>query len=222
MIKLEKLKEQITEIKDINMFFQECNLDMTLPVENWYFSTLPLEKSFDTFMQQLAVQDRKLAIQFAAIFARYAFADVLKNHIVQVREIGFAFLESDLCADGEPIEKQLVNIENWLKNPTEETMESVVKGIDPSRQVEIWEEDLFPPDDQMWLWIIENTQLLSIAVMAGNSEAQDNLPDANPYSWSYKACVSRSAVCSLKSIAKKNRELIEDVTMLFRKVSEEW
>lgn len=222
MIKLERIKKQLTEIDDINDFFLICNEGANTPAKNWFFATLPSEKSFDTFMQQVAETDRRTAIQFATIFAKYAFTYVYENYFEQVKEVGFAFLESDKCRDGDPIQKQLKNVENWLKEPTQANEEIVRNGIDPSRQMDIWEEDLFPPDDQMWLWIIENTQLLSMAVVAGDSETHDDDINESPYSWSYKACVSRSAICSLKSIAKENREPKEDLTILFGKIGKEW
>ena len=222
MINLEELKRQITELRDINDFFLLCNKSVNPPVTNWVFATLPLEQSLDTFMQQLAKLDRQTAIHFSTIFARHAFLHVYENHLGQIKEIGISFLESDKCLDGEPIEKQIKNVEKWLKSPTQENLEAVDKGIDPSRQLNVWEEDLFPPDDQMWLWVIENTQLLSMAVVAGVSENNDDDPDQSPYNWSYIACLTRSAICSLKAIAKENRELTEDLTSMFRKVGEEW
>ncbi|MBN2362704.1 hypothetical protein JXL83_01070 [candidate division WOR-3 bacterium] len=222
MMKLEEIKRQIAQIVDINKFFLLCNENTNPPTKNWLFATLPLEKSFDTFMQQLAELDRSTAILFATFFARYAWDYVFENHLVQVKDLGFAFLETDPCLDGETIEKQLKNVEAWLKEPTQENTQVVKKGIDHSRQVEVWEEDLFPPDDQMWLWIIENTQLLSMAVVAGDLEINDDDPAQSPYSWSYKACIARSALCSLKSIAAEKRNLEEDLISLFGKVREEW
>jgi hypothetical protein len=221
MIKLDEIKKQIVEIKDLNEFFSIHNKDANTSAKNWFFATIELEKSLDTFMQQLAAVDKITAIKFSTVFAKYAFDYVRKNHLDQVKEFGFAFLESDPCLDGEPIEKQIKNVENWLNDPTKENMKIVQKGIDPSRQMNIWEEDLFPPDDQMWAWIIENTQLLSMAIVAGDSEQYDYDMEKSPYSWSYKACVSRSAICSLKSIAKKDRTLEKDLINLFRKVGEE-
>lgn len=222
MINLEELKTQINELRDINIFFALCNAGVNPPINNWGFATLPLERSLDEFMQQLAGLDKRTAIQFSTIFAKHAFTYVYENHLAQIREVGFSFLETDKCLDGEPIEKQLKNVENWLKDPTQKNMEIVEKGIDPGRQLNIWEEDLFPPGDQMWLWIIENTQLLSMAIVAGESESNDDDPDQSPYNWSYKACVARSAICSLKSIANEDRELEVDINNMFRKVGEEW
>lgn len=221
MIQLEKLKNQIAGIQDINEFFRVCNEGMDSSTQNWFCAALELEKSFDVFMQQLASLDKMTAVKFAAVFARYAFEHVRDEHMEQVREIGMAFLASDPCMDGESIEKQLQNVEVWLKEPSQENKGIVLKGIDPSRQMNVWDEDLFPSDDQMWLWIYDTAQLLSLAVKAGDSEEYDHDMDELPYSWSYKACISRSAHCSLKSIAKENRELAEDLTNLLRKVGAE-
>ncbi len=217
MIKITELKQQIIEMKDVAEFLTKSNEGFT--TQTWAFATLDLEKSLDTFMQQLYSLDRMTAIRYTAIFARYAFEYVRDNRKEQVAEIGFSFFEADPCMDGEPIEKQLKNVEAWLRNPTPENQEAVEHGIDPSRQLEIWEEDLFPPDDQMWMWIIENTQLLSMAVPEGGSEESDYAEESSPYNWSSKVCLSRSALCSLKTIAQTKRTLKEDLSKLFVEVA---
>lgn len=222
MLSIEEMKSQMAEINDLNGFFLACGVDSNDHSDCWLFATDPLEQSLDLWMKRLAESDKKQAIQVAAIFARHAFSHVLLHHKDQAREIGFALLKSDPCADGEPIEKQLINIENWLQNPNPKTWQAVKKGIDPSRQLEIWEEDLLPPDDQMWLWIIENIHLLSLAMIAPDDETQDDDPDSMPYDWSYKACVSRSAVCSLKVIAGVARDATGDLVFLFKKAAKEW
>jgi hypothetical protein len=201
MIPLVEIKKQIVELQNLDDFFGVCNADADASTPTWAFSSLDQEKSFDIFMQQLLVADRRAAIQFAASFANVAFDYVHEDYFDESREFGFALLKSDRCRDGDSIEKQLRNVEKWLKTPTPKNLELVRKGIDPSRQMDIWEEDLFPEEDQMWVWIIENTQLLSMAVVAGDAEDDDQDPEESPYSWSAKACVARSALCSLKTIA---------------------
>lgn len=221
MFRLEELKQRLTDLQDVTEFLAQGNVGAP-PVNHWQFAAHPLEQALEVFMRQLAGLDRPAAVRLAAFLARYAWEAVRDQHLEQVQGIGFAFLETDPCADGEPIEKQLKNVENWLKAPTPAHRAAVKKGIDPSRQLEIWEEDLFPPADQMWLWIIAPAQLLSLAVVAGDAPAHDDDPDASPYNWSFLACVSRSALCSLKAVARKKRKVADDLTRMLRAAGAGW
>lgn len=221
MLTLDTIKSQIAALDDIHHFFEVCNQGAK-STQPWQFSLSDSEKSFDIFMQQLTEIGKQTALRFSAIFARYAVDYIRDQHLDEVRGIGFAFLENDPCLDGQSIERQIQNVERWLENPTPEHKAGVKEGIDPSRQLEIWEEDLFPSEDQMWLWIIENTHLLSLGVTAGDAETYDHDSEATPYRWSAKACIARSAVSSLKVIAQEERTVDADLTTLFRRVGVEW
>jgi hypothetical protein len=65
MIKLEEFKKQLTAIDDINGFFKMCSAEVNSPANNWFFASLELEKSLDSFMQQLAELDRMATIKFS-------------------------------------------------------------------------------------------------------------------------------------------------------------
>lgn len=216
MNKLEEIKKLVREFKEVDEILNAFGKEENPLLRNWSFSTLNVEAALDAFMQQLAALDKKTAIQFAAVFVRYAFEHVRENHMDQIREFGFAFFESDPCMDGDSIGKQLFNVENWLSDPSPENEEVVANGVDPSRQMNIWEEDLYPSEDQMWQWIIETAQLLSMAVTAKESEEDDD--GESPYEWSYKACASRSAICSLKTVSQLDTAPEQNLAAIFKKI----
>lgn len=219
MIQLDNLKQQIANAKNINHLLAACNQDADVAGENWEFATLASEQVLDTFMRQLAALNKNTAIRIASILARYAFEYVRTNHRDDIAQIGLAFYASDPCMDGAPIEKQIMNVEKWLADPSPVNEQLVSQGIDPSRQMNIWEEDLFPADDQMWGWIMETAQLLSMAVVANDADADDE--EDSPYGWSSAACVSRSALCSFKAIAQAKRTPDQDLAKLFNQVAKE-
>ena len=61
--------------------------------------------------------------------------------------------------DGEPAELQLRRVEAWLADPSEQNRAAVERSIDPSRQLNVWDDDLNPPSDAMWWWFLEVGQL---------------------------------------------------------------
>ena len=219
MIELDQLKSQLTKVSEVTAFLAEANRAVDETDSAWEFATLEIEQAFDQFMLQLAALDRFAAIKLAAGCARYAFDDVAANHTAQMEEFGFAFHATDPALDGEAIEKQLLNVEQWLAKPDPAALKVVKKGIDPSRQMNLWEEDLFPAADIMFVWILEATQLLSMAVTVKKAGDDDH---DSPYEWSYRACVARSADCAFKALARTDRTPVVDLTRMLKWVGQKW
>jgi len=123
------------------------------------------------------------------------------------------FEDEELDAnDGEPPALLIERVGSWVESETKETFEAVRCGIDHTRQLNIWDEDLYPFPDQMSFWFLEVGQLTALSVVQPEEWSQG--PRTETHSWPAQVCAARAAVCALKTMAQTERDVAGDSKQL--------
>lgn len=184
--------------------------EATAPQPIWEHSIEPEERGLEVWVYQLARFGRRAYTTAAAAAARYAYPVSLERGGEMARECGFH--ENSPSMDGEPPGLQLKRVETWLASPSADTLQAVHASIDPSRQLNVWDEDLYPSDDGMWFWFLEVAQLVAYAATVPEEWSDGDV--AESYTWPAQVCAARTVVCALKTIRTPGGDIGNDTKNL--------
>ena len=164
----------------------------------WEVLQKPEEIALEAAAYERAAEGRHAWVAMAAAAARHAYPIVIERAGEDAMECGFH--EDAPSMDGESEGMKIRRVEGWLAAPSPETHAAVVASIDPSRQLEIWEDDLRPPDDSedTWQWFMCVGQLCaqSVAHEAGGTITRAD----SSYAWPAEVCAVRCVVAAAKAI----------------------
>lgn len=182
----------------------------------WVHSVLPVEQGLELWVAELASIGREAMCRAAAAAGRYAYPIAMERGGEMAIESNFH--EDAPSQDGEPTGRQIRRVEEWLAAPSNETLTAVEKSIDPSRQLDVWCEDLYPAPDDMWFWFLEVGQLAAFAVTHPEEGDKPDEEDMS-YDWPAAVCASRAVVCALKTIRTPTGDVDEDVRAIGRAIA---
>jgi hypothetical protein len=168
----------------------------------WEVLINPEELALERDAYRVGSAGRKAWVAMAAAAARHAYPKVIEATIGNELVDHFGFHEDGKSLDGETEGMKIRRVEAWLKSPDQETEGAVADSIDPSRQLEIWEDDLRPPDDSedSWMWFHCVGQLLAQSVThSADGDGHITRPDSSYY-WPAQVCAARCVVAAAKSI----------------------
>ena len=206
-----KLAEYLKRIEKVGCEKTLCELGDTT-TESWEHCSGPLECGLETWMLSLSEFGRPTYSKAAAVAGRMTYPVALQRG----GDMAEIFQENSPSLDGAPAGMQIRLVENWLENPTNENLELVKEGSDPSRQLNIWDEDLYPSDDMMWMWFLEVGQLTTYSVVA--DEDIKSRPTKEPNTWPPSLCAARSVVCAAKTLRLPGGNPLHDITSLIENI----
>jgi hypothetical protein len=184
--------------------------DAELPQPLWTYSIEPEERGLEVWVHRLAQSGRRAYTTAAAAAARYVYPISIERGGEMAHEYGFH--EDDISMDGEPPGMQVKRVETWLESPTEDNLLAVEISIDPSRQLNVWDDDLYPSDDDMWFWFLEVAHLTALAATAPEEWGDGRVEES--YTWPAQVCAARAVVCALKTIRTPDGDIASDTRIL--------
>jgi hypothetical protein len=184
--------------------------------EPWAHCLLPEERALEQWMMALAPFGRAAYTRAAAAAARHAYPIVMERGGEMAIECNFQ--EGAPSMDGEAAGTQVRLVEAWLAAPSDATLAAVKAGIDPSRQLNVWDEDLYPDPSGMWFWFLEVAHLASFA--AASAEAWTEGRREESYTWPAEVCAARAVVCALKAVRAPDGDVAEDARVVGRVIAQ--
>jgi hypothetical protein len=152
-------------------------------------------RGLEAWGKELANRDRRLGVAALVAAARSGFARAMKKAGTNADNMGFHASEPHM--DGAPVETQIERGAAWLSDPSEAKLEAVVASLDPSRQLNVWDEDLLPQtDDQNWFWYSEVGQCVAHAISGQGGEAEGT----TYYEWTPALSVGRGLVMAVRGL----------------------
>lgn len=182
--------------------------------ESWEHCLLPEEQAIEQWMLDLARHGRAAFVTAAAAAARYAYPRVME--LGGDMAIEFGFQEGAESMDGEAAGTQVCRVEAWLATPSDETLEAVKTSIDPSRQLNVWDEDLYPAPDAMWFWFLEVAHLTASAATSSDEWSDGRREES--YTWPAAVCAARAVVCALKAVRTPDGDVGRDAQEIARAI----
>jgi hypothetical protein len=116
-------------------------------------------------------------------------------------QCGFYACEPSL--DGAPVEAQLERCAKWVASPSDATKHDVERGLDPTRQLMAWDEDMLPEPENAWQWYMEVGQCASAGVIRPDSVAT---PGEDYYAWPAGLCLGRGLVAAVRGLCQPGVE----------------
>lgn len=160
----------------------------------WEYADMPELIGLEQWGTELAMRDRRAAIGALVRVAQLGLPIALERGGVGIEGMGFRADEP--CADGAPVETQIVLAAAWLEAPDRAHHDSVAASIDRTRQLQIWDDDLIPNDDRAHWWYLEVGQCCAHAIT--RTRGSPNGPSY--YEWPPEVCVGRGLVIAVRGI----------------------
>ncbi len=161
----------------------------------WFMAESELLQRLEAWGFALAQRDRRLGVAALVAFAQVGFPVAMAN--AAGREENCGFWDSEPHADGAPVEAQIARGAAWLDDPSEANVTAVKQGFDPTRQLNVWDEDLRPQSDKdNFFWYYEIGQCIAHAI---TGEGGDPGGESYDY-WTPEQSVSRGLVIAVLGI----------------------
>ena len=109
----------------------------------------------------------------------------------------------DASADGAPVETQIELAARWLDAPDAAHFAAVAAGNDPSRQLQIWDDDLRPSDDRAHWWYLDVGQCCGHAI----TQTAGDPGKHSYYDWPPETCVGRGLVAAVRGLRTRRGDL---------------
>lgn len=117
---------------------------------------------------------------------------------------GMGFKASEARADGAPVETQIARAAAWLDTPDAAHRGAVAAANDPSRQLQIWDEDLIPNDDRAHWWYLDVGQCCGYAITRSSGGSSGSY-----YQWAPEICVGRGLVVAVRGLRCRGAKVTE-------------
>jgi hypothetical protein len=179
-------------------------------IERWGRAELEEEAGLEIWACRLAALDRRAGATAAAAAARHVLPVVLERAGEAAIEYGIS--EEADAVDGEPEAAKVGRVEAWLAAPGKRTLAAVKDALDPSRQLEVWDDDLLPADHETaWAWFTGVGQLCAASVTAKDGSAAGPLGSSS-YGWPARVCAARCVVSAAKCLVDDDRDAVSGLT----------
>ncbi|MBA3392261.1 MAG: hypothetical protein H0T89_06435 [Deltaproteobacteria bacterium] len=119
---------------------------------------------------QLAKTDREAGVCALVLAAQHGFPRVLAAGGSGIEQVGMRGREGDPIVDGAPVDVQLGRAARWVDDPAREACEAAQEAFDPTRQLNVWDDDLRPPDASAFWWYLEVGQCACAAIFRERGE----------------------------------------------------
>lgn len=161
----------------------------------WEHADTDPVKGLEAWGRELAERDRRLGVAALVSIAQAGFPRAMKSAGDAAANMGFHASEESM--DGAPVEMQIARGAAWLADPSESNLEAVVASLDPSRQLNVWNEDLLPQsEDQHWYWYSEVGQCIAHAISGEGGEAEGT----TYYEWTPALSAARGMVMAVRGL----------------------
>lgn len=158
----------------------------------WEHADSDALRGLEAWGRKLAERDLRAGLRALVTFGRAGFPTIVERGGKAIK--GMGFLASEKSHDGLPVEAQLDRVAKWLDDPKSA---DVKRAFDPSRQLNVWDDDLRPSDDQAWYWYSELGQCACAAIL---NEGKGSESGESYYSWPPAWCVARGLVIAVRGL----------------------
>jgi hypothetical protein len=182
-----------------------------LGAAGWEHADSPELAGLEQWGTELAKRNRRAGIGALVRAAQYGLPIVLDRGDSGLDGMGFK--ASEPSADGAPVETQIARAAAWLDAPDPTHHAAVVAANDPSRQLQIWDDDLIPNDDRAHWWYLDVGQCCGYAITR-TIGTPSPATSGSYYQWSSEICVGRGLVVAVRGLrcrGAKVSEILGDV-----------
>lgn len=165
-----------------------------LGAKGWEHADSAELAGLEAWATDLAKRDRMAGIGALVRTAQLGIPRVLEAGGIGLDHMGFK--ASEPSADGAPVETQIALAAAWLDAPDAKHTAAVSAGNDPSRQLQVWDDDLRPSDDSAHWWYSDVGQCCGHAITRTKGDpAKDSY-----YDWPSETCVGRGLVIAVRGL----------------------
>lgn len=168
----------------------------------WEHADTPALVGLERWGTALATKDRTAGVAALVMVGQRALALIAKSARAELDGMGVFGKDSDPIVDGAATEVQLRRAARWVSAPTAANAKLVEAAYDRTRQLQVWEEDMYPAPDAAYWWATELGQC-ACAGVRGKPWAQG----ADSYDgWPAVVSIGRGLVIAARSIRPKQGE----------------
>lgn len=162
-------------------------------VAPWAHADAPELVGLEAWGRELATRDLAAGIGALVRAAQFGFPQIMSAAGSELDNMGFRASEPSM--DGAPVETQIAVAAAWLDSPDEATRAAVEAAFDPTRQLQVWDDDLLPADDNAYQWYLEMGQCCCAAIIVQGSAEGDTY-----YEWDPPTSVGRGLVIAARGL----------------------
>lgn len=171
-------------------------------VDPWPHADAPELVGLEAWGRELATKNLAAGIGALVRAAQFGFPQIMRAANGELDDMGFR--ASEPSVDGAPVETQIALAAAWLDAQDESSRAAVEAAFDPTRQLQVWDDDLLPADDNAYHWYIEMGQCCCAAITLTGS------PDgATYYEWDPPTSVGRGLVIAARGLRMPGTSLTE-------------
>jgi hypothetical protein len=171
----------------------------------WAHADTPELAGLERWGTTLAKSDRVTGIAALVVAAQYGFSIAGAAGKDELADLGFFGKEGDPIVDGASVEVQIARSGAWLDAPGKPTKALVGEAFDPSRQLQVWDEDLHPTEDTAFYWYLDVGQCCCAAIVATKGKASGD----TYYEWPAETCVGRGLVLVARGLLSAGADVDE-------------
>ena len=172
-----------------------------LGANGWEFADTAELAGLEAWGTELAKRDRIAGIAALVRAAQHGFPRALEAGGIGLDGMGFKASEPSM--DGAPVETQIALAAAWVDSPDVEHTAAVAAGNDPSRQLQVWDDDLRPSDDSAHWWYSDVGQCLGHAITRNSGDPAKG----SYYEWPPETCVGRGLVIAVRGLRSPGANL---------------
>lgn len=165
-----------------------------LGATGWAYADAPELAGLEAWGTALARRDHRAGVGALVRVAQLGLPRVLAAGGDALENMGFRASEPQ--ADGAPVEAQLALAAAWLDAPDAAHVAAVRGGIDPTRQLHAWDDDLRPEDEHAYFWYLEVGQCCGLAITRDGGDPASG----SSYDWDGATCVGRGLVLAVRGL----------------------
>ncbi len=167
----------------------------------WEHADTPELAGLERWGIELTKRDRRVGIGALVRVAQHGFPIAAAAGGIGLDGMGFHASEGSM--DGAPVEKQIQLAAAWLDAPDAAHLAAVAEGNDPSRQLQVWDDDLRPGDDSAHWWYLDVGQCCGHAITQRTGDPRKD----SYYDWDPAACVGRGLVLAVRGLRSKGASI---------------
>lgn len=171
-----------------------------LGARGWEHADTPELAGLEQWGTELARSDRMAGIGALVRAAQYGFPLAMAAGGIGLDGMGFH--ASEPAMDGAPVETQIALAAAWLEAPDAAHRAAVEAGNDPTRQLQVWDDDLRPGDDRAHWWYADVGQCCGHAITRSQGTASGH----SYYDWPPEVCVGRGLVIAVRGLREKGAD----------------
>lgn len=162
----------------------------------WEFADAPELVGLERWGRELAQRDRVAGIGALVAAAHHGFPIAAERGGSALEGMGFTGNDDDPIHDGAAVQVQIARALAWLDAPGDVTAERVDQAFDRTRQLNVWEDDLRPPEDSTFYWYLDVGQACCAAILDVGADPNGD----SYYHWPTPTCVGRGLVMAARGL----------------------